>query len=130
MADFKNLLVWQRAHALALSVHEVCGQIRGAEYTALRSQAIRAAMSIGANIVEGRTQRTEKDFARFLRYAIASASELEYHLTVGHDMRVIATDHFDALMTRLVEVRKMLHGLLSKLDKPKEQPQSHPSSRR
>ncbi|MFN2638089.1 MAG: four helix bundle protein [Gemmatimonadaceae bacterium] len=38
---------------------------------------IRAATSIPANIAEGRRQESEKEFARFLRYALNSSSELE-----------------------------------------------------
>ncbi|MEJ7757980.1 MAG: four helix bundle protein [Gemmatimonadaceae bacterium] len=57
-----------------------------------RNSIIRAAMSIPANSVEGREQASEKDFARFLRYSIGSASELEYHLIIGRDMELISQE--------------------------------------
>ncbi len=115
MGDFKRLLVWQKAHALALRTHRVASRIRGAENASLRNQMIRAAQSIPANIVEGRGQESAKDFARFVRYAINSASELEYHLTMAHDIRVVGDSDFEGLIEQLVEVRKMLYGLLSHL---------------
>ncbi len=90
--------------------------IRGAQYISLRSQLIRAAMSIPANIVEGREQASEKDFARFLRYSIGSASELEYHLIIGRDMELISQESFNSLLEKLEQVRKMLHGLIGRLD--------------
>ena len=68
MGDFKRLLVWQKAHALAVNVHRVASRIRGAHNAALRNQMIRAAQSIPANIVEGRGQKSARDFARFVRY--------------------------------------------------------------
>jgi hypothetical protein len=60
VSDFKKLLVWQKAHALALHAHRVAMGIRRSHDLALRSQIIRAAMSIPANIVEGRRQESEK----------------------------------------------------------------------
>ena len=46
MTDFKKLKVWQKAHVMALDVHRVAGRIRGAKHASLRSQMIRAAMSV------------------------------------------------------------------------------------
>jgi four helix bundle protein len=73
---------------------------------------IRAAMSIPANIVEGRGQKSERDFARFLGYSLNSSSELEYHLVVARDIRAITLSDFMSLHAQLIEVRKMLYGLL------------------
>ena len=115
MSDFKKLLVWQKAHALALHAHRVATGIRRAHDVALRSQIIRAAMSIPANIVEGRRQESEKEFARFLRIALNSGCELEYHLIVARDIDVISQGDSDSLLREATEVRKMLHGLLNKL---------------
>jgi four helix bundle protein len=115
MADFKKLLVWQKAHALALNVNRVAGQIRGSAHVSLRSQMIRAAMSIDANIVEGRGQKSERDFARFLGYAINSANELESHLIMARDVDAMKQADFLVLLGQLVEVRKMLHGLVNKI---------------
>jgi len=116
MADFKKLRVWRKAHALALCAHRAALSIRGSQYASLRSQIIRASMSIPANIVEGREQKTEAEFCRFLRYAMSSASELEYHLIVARDINVISASDFVSVLTQLKEVRMMLYGLLKRLD--------------
>jgi four helix bundle protein len=115
MADFKKLLVWQKAHALALNTHRIAARIRGAQNASLRSQMTRAAQSIAANIVEGRGQKSEKDFARFLGYSLNSASELEYHFITARDVKAISMSVFEALAAQLAEVRKMLHGLIARL---------------
>jgi four helix bundle protein len=72
-------------------------------------------MSIPANIVEGRAQQTDPEFARFVKYAIASAAELEYHILVARDTSVIEPHTADALTEQTIEVRKMLHGLLKSI---------------
>ena len=115
MSDFKKLNVWRKAHALALDVHRVATRIRGADNASLRNQLIRTAMSIPTNIVEGTGQKTGKEFARFLGYALNSASELESHLIMARDIRVIGISDFDALSSRTIEVRKMLHGLQNRV---------------
>jgi four helix bundle protein len=115
VSDFKKLQVWQKAHALALNAHRVATGIRRSHDVALRSQIIRSAMSIPANIVEGRRQESEKEFARFLRIALNSGCELEYHVIVARDIRAMAERDSESLLRELIEVRKMIHGLLKKL---------------
>ena len=122
MSDYRKLHVWRKAHALAINVHRDAGRIRGANYSSLRSQLIRAAMSIPANIVEGRSQSSERDFCRFLRYALNSASELEYHLTVARDIGILPNKTFTPLAMEVVEIRKMLNGLIKSIIKPTAPP--------
>jgi four helix bundle protein len=124
MGDFAKLHVWRKAHALAINVHEVAISIRGSNYISLRSQMIRAAMSIPANIVEGRGQKSERNFARFLEYALNSSSELEYHLVVARDIKAIRTSDCRSLVDQVIEVRKMLHGLIKSLEPPEPVPSS------
>ena len=115
MGDFKRLAVWKKAHALALGTHRIATRIRGPENAALRSQMIRSALSIPTNIVEGRGQQSAKDFARFVKYSINSASELEYLLIFAQGIRAVPEREFKALVEQLEEVRKMLYGLLAHL---------------
>lgn len=115
MSDFKKLDVWRKGHALALNVHRVATRIRGSENVSLRNQMLRASMSIPANIVEGAGQTSRREFGRFIGFALNSSSELEYHLIVGRDTRVISHSDFQALTAQTVEVRRMLHGLRSRV---------------
>ena len=81
-------------------------------------------MSIPANIVEGKGQKSGREFARFLGYSLNSSSELEYHLIVARDFRVITLAQFTPLLEQLIEVRKMLYGL----QKAVQQRDRNPSS--
>jgi four helix bundle protein len=99
-----------------LNTHRVAMGIRGAQYLSLRSQLIRAAMSIPTNIVEGRAQKSERDFLRFLGYAIGSTRELEYHLLAARDIGAIAPIDCESLLSQTIEVRRMLLGLCRKLE--------------
>lgn len=118
MGEYRKLAVWQKAHALALDVDRIAKGIRGGANASLRNQMIRAAMSVPANIVEGRTQRSEKEFGRFLNYALGSAAELDYHLLIAKDIRAISEKEYWQAESALSDVRKMLHGLLKRLQQP------------
>ena len=75
MSDFKNLKVWQKAHSLALDTHRVACKIRGSNNSGLRTQTIRAAMSVPANIVESRGQLTRRVACRYLRMSLKTGLE-------------------------------------------------------
>jgi four helix bundle protein len=125
VSDFKRLKVWRKAHALALNVHRVAVRIRGSDTVPLRSQMLRAAMSIPTNIVEGTGQTSGKEFARFLGIALKSTSELEYHLIIARDIRAISPTDFNSLSTQTIDVRKMLHGLRNRVVASPGTPKKH-----
>lgn len=122
MSDFKKLLVWEKAHALAVQVDRLASTIRRSHHASLRTQMIRASASIPTNIVEGSRQTSRRDFGRFLRYALNSASEVEYHLLLARDVGATPEAESSKLLADVVEIRKMLHGLLRRVsssDRPK-----------
>lgn len=111
MQDFKSLMVWQRARSLSVAVHEATRSIRRGDAPGLQSQLRRASMSVPATIAEGAGRSSRKDFARFIAMAIASASEVEHHLTHANDLGVLDRVVASQLIERVVEIRRMLFGL-------------------
>ena len=84
--SFRDLLVWQKSHALALLVYTTTAEFPRSELFGLSSQMRRAAVSIPANIAEafGRSTRPEK--ARLLNIAQGSLDELRYYLVLSRDL--------------------------------------------
>ena len=117
MSDFKNLKTWQKAHKMALETHRVACKIRGSGHSGVRKQMIDAALSVPTNIVESRGQITHREECRYLRMAVNSSTELEYHLLTAAEMELITSAERDTLTAKLVEVRKMLYGLIRSLNK-------------
>ena len=110
MQDFRKLDVWTKSHELALDVHRTLGRHKKVESGA-KSQLNRAAQSIPANIAEGCGRSSAAELARYADQAIGSATELEYHLLLNHDLGFIPKSDFERLSTNAVEVRRMLFGL-------------------
>ena len=110
MTDFRKLLVWQKAHRLALRAEQVAVRI-GRRKPALARQLERAADSVPATIAEGRGRGTDADFAHFVTVAIGSVTEVENHLQRGYDGGVIRKPDYDELTDLAIQVRPRLIGL-------------------
>jgi four helix bundle protein len=75
----------------------------------------RASASIGANIAEGSYRHVDAEFGRFLYIAMGSASELEYHLLLAHDLELLGGTDYKRLSEQTMDVKRMLAALLHKL---------------
>jgi four helix bundle protein len=115
MQDFRRLLVWQKAHPLALDVHRETQKWGRRDNSGLGSQARRAAQSIPANLAEGCGRHGDREFARFVQIAIGSSTELEYHLQFAGEAGIMSLESSRALQERVAEVRRMMVGLLKRL---------------
>jgi four helix bundle protein len=115
MVEFKRLKVWEKAHALTLQVYQATRGFPREERYGLTSQMRRAAASIPANIAEGCCRGGKRDFARFLWNALGSASELEYHVLLAGDLHMIDKTSLDQTTGRVVEIKRMLTGLIRRL---------------
>ena len=111
MRNFRTLLVWEKAHALALKVRCESRRFPRRGYASFIGQIIAAAESIPFNIVEGCGASSQKDYARFIDQAIKSANELEYQLQLALDNEILPEHRWKQLNDDCIEVRRMLYGL-------------------
>jgi four helix bundle protein len=116
MRNYRDLQVWSKAHNLTLALYRVSRAFPREEVYGLTSQLRRAAASIGANLAEGCGRRTSSELARFVRIALGSASELDYHLLLCRDLGFMRLVDFDQAAIDLTEVRKMLTSFLSSVE--------------
>jgi four helix bundle protein len=114
--DFHELKVWQKAHQLTLAVYQITVPFPREELYGLTSQLRRSASSIPANLAEGCGRNGDAEFARFCSIALGSASELEYHLLLARDLKLIQPRDYDDLAERATELKRMLTALLQKLN--------------
>ena len=91
---FRDIIAWQKAHQMVLSVYKLSRKFPKEELFVLVSQIRRAAISVPANIVEGFRRRSLKDSLNFYRIADASLEELKYHLLLSHDLGYISTQEY------------------------------------
>ena len=116
MRNYRDLEVWKLSHKLTLTLYSASRKFPKEEMFGLTSQLRRAAISIGANLAEGCGRRTTPEFARFIRIAMGSASELDYHLLLCRDFDFVSREFYERSSKELVRVRKMLFALLSSVE--------------
>lgn len=115
MKDFRSLNVWQNAHSLTIGVYRETRGFPKEELYGLTSQLRRAALSIGANLAEGCGRGSDRELTQYVQVAMGSASELEYHLLLAHDLSYVASDHYTTMHAAVCEIKKMLVSLLKTL---------------
>lgn len=115
LRDFRNLKVWRKAHDLTLAVYQATRRFPREELFGLTTQIRRSCESIPANIAEGCGRDGSAELNRFLQIAMGSASELEYHLLLSHDLKLLSDLQYERLSGELIEVKRMLASLIQKL---------------
>ena len=84
--SFRDLVVWQQAHAFVLAVSRYTAGLPKPETYGLSLQMRRAAISIAANVAEGFAKRTKPEKARYLNIAEGSVEESRYYLILAQDL--------------------------------------------
>lgn len=115
MKDFRNLKAWQKAHVLALVCYKRTANFPSDEMFGLRSQIRRLGSSIPANIAEGCGRGGNTELRQFLRMAMRSAAELEYHLLLSKDLGFLNAIDYADLRSQVTEVKRLLASLLRKV---------------
>jgi len=115
MKDFRDLVVWRRAHELTFHVYQLTASFPIEERFGLTDQIRRCTVSIASNIAEGCGRGSDAELGRFLQIAMGSASELEYQLLLAADLGFATSADCDSAMQKVVQVKRMLAGFLKKL---------------
>jgi len=113
--NWKELKVWQKAHSLVIEIYKLTDEFPNAERFRLTDQLCRAAASVPANIVEGQSRQTTKEYVQFLYNARGSLEETRYHLLLAKDLELVDSDTYGRLETDYKAVSKMLNALIQSL---------------
>ena len=113
--NFENLDAWKEAKALAKYVYFLTSKFPKSELFGLVSQSNRAAVSIPANIAEGCSRSSNKEFVRFLEIATGSAYELETLMIIAFDQGHICQRDLTSFQEKISKVLQIVTGLKRKL---------------
>lgn len=115
MKNFKELIIWQKGIEVVKKSYELSMQFPSAEKYGMVSQMTRSAVSIPANIAEGSSRNSDKDYSRFLQLSLGSAFELQTYLLIAREMKWAKTEEIAMVETILEEEIKMIHSFIKKL---------------
>lgn len=89
----------------------------GRKFQSIVDQFIRSATSIGANVVEGKSAHSKKDFIKFYEIALKSANETKYWICLLRDG--LDLKNIDELLNEADEISKVLATIIIKTKKSK-----------
>jgi len=113
--NYHDLKIWQRSHALAVSLYQATKPFPKDEVFALTKQMRRACVSIPANIAEGCGRDGDAELKRFLTIALGSACELDYYVLLARELNYLDESASRRLGAELMELRCMLGSFVQRL---------------
>ena len=114
-SGFQELIAWQKAMALVTAIYRATGDWPREELYGLTSQVRRAAVSIPSNLAEGHGRTGPREFAHHVSIAYGSLCELETQVLIAEQLGYANTDTSERLTTQMMEVRRLIRGLLRSL---------------
>ena len=114
--SYRDLIVWQKAMAMARRAYAVTVDLPKKECFGLVAQMRRAAVSIPSNIAEGHGRLTDSQFRHFLGNARGSLYELQSQMELASDLGYIEKQIVRTVMEQGSEVARLINGLIASLN--------------
>ena len=115
MKNFRDLMVWQKAHQLTLAGYRNTARFPREEIYGLTSQIRRAGVSVASNIAEGYGRMSNGEYKQFLGMARGSNLEAQTQLVIARELGYGDPQTLKEAEDFSIEVGKMLTAILKKL---------------
>jgi len=109
---FEDIISWKKSNDLALLVYKLFKENSDFSF---KNQIQRAVISISNNIAEGFERRSNKEFIHFLYIAKGSCGEVRSMIYIAEELDYISKKEFNNLYDRLIEISRLLSGLIKSL---------------
>ncbi len=113
--SYRDLIVWQKAMALAATCYLETKPFPRSEVYGMTSQIRRSAASIPANIAEGNGRENTGSYIHALRISQGSLKELETHVLLANTVELMTKKSADELLAKCDEVGRLLRALIRSL---------------
>lgn len=120
MANYKDLLIWQKAMQVAKETYLLVKKLPKEELYVMGDQMRRAAISIPSNIAEGYGRLSDKEFLRFLSIARGSKAELETQLQLCVEVQLLTNEDIASVSLKLDELGKIIYSFMKTIQRKVE----------
>jgi four helix bundle protein len=117
MRDYTKIEAWKLADDLTVAVYERTRVFPREEIYGLTAQLRRASYSVPANIVEGSSRDSQKDYLHFLYIARGSLSETQYFIHLAGRLSYLSAAEVAELHAQTKLAFGCLHGLIKAVEK-------------
>lgn len=112
MRNFRELNVWKDGRVLVKEIYKLTQFIPDSERFGLIPQIQRSVISIPANIAEGCSKHSQKDFLRFLQISLGSAYELESHILLCEDLEFLTPEKAEPAIQNIQKLQRGIASLI------------------
>ena len=117
MRDYTKIEAWKLADDLTVAIYEQTRSFPREEIYGLTSQLRRASYSVPANIVEGSSRDSKKDYLHFLYISRGSLSETQYFVHLSRRLGYLSDAEAERLIGQTRQTFACLHGLIRAVEK-------------
>src|ERR1041385_5068252 len=117
MRDYTKTEAWKLADDLTVAIYEHSRTFPREEIYGLTSQLRRASYSVPANIAEGSSRETKRDYLHFLYIARGSLSEAQYFIHLARRLKSLTEGEAADLHSQTKLTFGCLHGLIQSVEK-------------
>ncbi|HEY8995653.1 MAG TPA: four helix bundle protein [Lacunisphaera sp.] len=113
MRNYAKIEAWRLADDLTVAIYEKTKMFPREELYGLVSQIRRAAYSVPANIVEGSSRESKRDYLHFLHIARGSLSESQYFIHLANRLGYLSEADKSSLQAKSRQAFACLQGLIT-----------------
>ena len=117
MRDYTKIDAWRLTDDLTVAIYEQTRAFPKDELYGITSQLRRASYSVPANIVEGSSRESKKDYLHFLYIARGSLSETQYFIHLAKCLGYLSPSEADKLHAQTRGAFGCLHGLIRAVER-------------
>lgn len=114
---FEDLIVWQKAHELAVGIYRLTSREPFCRDFGLRDQIQRAAVSAMSNIAEGFERYSRPEFRQFLSVARGSVAEVRSQLHLARSLKYVAEVDFETMYSLCKDIGNLIGALRKSLER-------------
>ena len=113
----------ERSYLFALRIIKLTESLSNDQASRIISdQLLRSATSIGANIIEGQSASSRRDFTNFLNHALKSANETRFWLGLLRDSGKQSKEAINPLLEDVTQLANILAASITTLKKTRREP--------
>ena len=117
MRDYTKIDAWKLADDLTVAIYEKTRRFPREELYGLTGQLRRAAYSVPANIAEGSSRESKRDYLHFLYIARGSLSEAQYFVHLAGRLGYLSPNDAGTLAAQISATFACLHGLIRAVER-------------
>lgn len=117
MRDYTKIEAWKLADDLAVAIYERTRSFPREELYGMTNQIRRAAYSTPANIAEGSSRSSQRDYLHYLYVARGSLSEAQYFVHLSRRLKFLSDSEAEKLMAQSRSASACLYGLIRAVEK-------------